>query len=238
MIITVFNQKGGVGKTTVAIHLARALGAGTLLIDLDPQASATNLVGLGGTSEGIYDTLIGVVGLADVLVDSDWGFTVAPATIDLAGFERKKIGRQETRLAEALNAMAFPAFEYVVIDCAPGVGWLAQNALVASDKAVIVTEPNFPSMLGLAEAIASVETIRTHYNPRLSFAGIVLNNVLATSESRYRLSEVEGALGSSQILCRIPQRAAIAEAAGQLRPCTHPALTSAINDLKVSLIER
>ncbi|MDA8399046.1 MAG: ParA family protein [Actinomycetota bacterium] len=236
MRVTIFNQKGGVGKTTVAIHLARALGPRTLLIDLDPQATATQLLGLGNANDGIYDALEGIAGLASIVVDCDWGFAVAPATIDLAGFERERLERQESRLVELLNHAAYPSYSNVVIDCPPGVGFLAQNALVASDKAVIVTEPNFPSLMGLAAAIESVSVIHDHYNSRLAFAGIVLNKVLQTSEAKYRLGEVEEALGKEQILCRIPQRAAIAEAAGLLEPCTHPALTGPIDDLKERLL--
>lgn len=234
-IITVFNQKGGTGKTTVAIHLARALGPQTLFIDLDPQATATHLVGLGGATEGISDALEGTARLSDITLSSPWGFTVAPATVELALFERERLERQESRLSALLDQAAFPRYEHIVIDCPPGVGYLAQNALVASDRAVIVTEPNFPSMLGLVEAIDSIFAIRERYNARLGFAGVALNKVLPTSEARYRLGELTEQLGANKILCRIPQRAAIAEAAGELRPCTHPALTGQINELKERL---
>ena len=234
MRITVFNQKGGTGKTTVAIHLARALGEGTKLIDLDPQGSATHLLGVDNPGRGLYQALKGEVSLESVLVNVEkWGVALAPATIDLAGFERERLSRQESRLSDLLEQSEGG---HVVIDCPPGVGWLAQNALVASDLAVIVTEPSYPAMLGLREAIASVEAIRRRFNPRLRFGGVVLNRVLPTSESRYRLKEVAAALGGQRILCRIPQRAAVAEAAGELRPCEHPAITSGINELKERLL--
>lgn len=236
MRFTIFNQKGGTGKTTVAIHLARMLGPNTLLIDLDPQATATNLVGLDEVDEGIYDALEGTASLSDIVLESPWGFSVAPATTKLALFERERMEKQESRIAQVLDNTVYPAFEHIVIDSPPGVGYLAQNALVASDRAVIVTEPNYPAMLGLAEAIDSIRVIGGDYNPKLEFSGVVVNKVLATSESRYRIAELTELIGAEKILCRIPQRAAIAEAAGELRPCTHPALTGQINELKERLI--
>ncbi len=236
MRITLCNQKGGTGKTTVAIHLALAFGSHTLLIDLDPQATATNLVGLSSAGEGIYDVLEGIADLSDIVVQSPWGFNVAPATIDLARFERERLQRQESRLSRVLDQVAFPDYDNIVIDCPPGVGYLAQNALIASHKAVIVGEPTYPAMLGLAEAIDSIRVVASDHNPKLEFAGVALNRVTATAESRYRIQELSEGIGAEAILCKIPQRAAIAAAAGELRPCTHPALTAQIDSLRERLL--
>jgi chromosome partitioning protein len=179
-IVAVANQKGGVGKTTTAINLAASVaskGHRVLLCDFDPQGNASSGVGYprAKIELSIYDALIGEVALADVLrpteISTLW---VAPANGDLVGAEIELItaDRREHILADAL-ATVIDRFDYVVIDCPPSLGMLTLNALVAADGVVVPMQAEYFALEGLSSLSATVERIRTLYNPRLTIDGVL-----------------------------------------------------------------
>lgn len=186
-ITAYINQKGGVGKTSTLFHHARAAqqrGLRILLVDLDPQANLTSVT----TAEpyepdqvGIADVLSAQAGeaLKDVIVTGVWeGVDVAPSNgAPLAGVQRELVvttAGREQRLRAAL-APVRDEYDLILIDCGPSIDLLTTNALVAADTVVVVSEAALFSINGLGQVLASVNEIRSYYNPALVVAGVVVN---------------------------------------------------------------
>ncbi|OCA93143.1 chromosome partitioning protein [Actinobaculum suis] len=188
MIIAVCNQKGGVGKTTVATNLAAWLGRDgrVLVVDADPQGNATTTLGVELTSESftLNDVLAAVAaGQSPTVVrqaiqpaTEEWNLVdVLPADRLLASrSEDTSLGR-ESRLRTALEAIA-DDYAHIIIDCPPSLGMLTTNALVAADRALIVTTARETAVDGVAEMVSTIATVRTYYNARLSLGGIFINS--------------------------------------------------------------
>ncbi|HQY97085.1 MAG TPA: ParA family protein [Phycicoccus sp.] len=188
-VLTVANQKGGVGKTTTAVNVAAALaqaGARVLVIDLDPQGNASTALGIDHHAEvpSIYDVLVEGTPLAEVVQacpDVD-GLLCAPATIDLAGAEIELVSlvARETRLAKAVTAYLSSAAErgapvdYVFIDCPPSLGLLTVNAFVAAGEVFIPIQCEYYALEGLSQLLKNIELIRNHLNPGLHVSSILL----------------------------------------------------------------
>lgn len=181
IVISLANQKGGVGKTTSAVNIAASLGAlgyKTLLIDLDPQGSATSGVGI--TKKGLHtsvsDVLNGGGNLLKTLRETEYqNLTVAPANISLAGteFELFQQENAEYRLKEAILPVK-DRFDYILIDCPPSLGMLTVNALAASDGVVIPMQCEFYALEGLTQLLTTVGRIKKRYNPYLVVYGILV----------------------------------------------------------------
>ncbi len=180
-IISVVNQKGGVGKTTTAVNLGAYLastGKFVLLVDIDPQANATS--GLGIIHEelphGIYEAMSGITSLSDVLLPTKIeGYSVAPATVSLAGANVELVGidRREFRLFDTLLEVRND-FDYIIIDCPPSLGLLTINGLVAAEQLLIPVQSEYYALEGLGQLMKTIELIRENYRPELDILGAVL----------------------------------------------------------------
>lgn len=215
MIVAVANQKGGVGKTTVTLGLAAALaeaGRSVLVVDLDPQASVTKVLGADPSRPSMADLLLDGAGhsVDEIVQSTDWGVVVAPSEIALARREQQRQLGDEYLLAEALNQ---GDYEVVLIDCPPSLGVLTINGLVAATHVLVVTEPSFVALAGVADLLETVEIIRRRYNTGLEMAGVVVNQVDGTTEAANRTGEVTAYFGE-ELLWRpyVPRRTALREA--------------------------
>ncbi len=188
-LITVANQKGGVGKTTSTVNLAAALalsGLDVVVLDLDPQGNASTALGVPHQAgvPSVYDVLVDGQALAPVLapaVDLP-GLRVAPATIDLAGAEIELVPMvaRESRLRRALRdlllaeSLAGRRLDYVLIDCPPSLGLLTVNALVAAEEVLIPIQCEYYALEGLEQLVRTIDLVKAHLNPRLHLSTILL----------------------------------------------------------------
>jgi len=185
-IITISNQKGGVGKTTTTVNLASALaskGLQVLVIDLDPQGNASTALGIDHHADikSIYEVLIDDVPIEKVVQVSPErpGLTCVPATIHLAGAEIELVSlvareqRLRTAIETYLNTTMTPP-DYVLIDCPPSLGLLTVNAFVAAKEVLIPIQCEYYALEGLSQLTRSIEMIRKHLNPELELSTILL----------------------------------------------------------------
>ncbi|MFQ5673338.1 MAG: ParA family protein [Nitrospinales bacterium] len=181
-IISVTNQKGGVGKTTTAINLAASLalnhGQSVLLVDIDPQANASSGVGCppADDQKGIYELLTGEVSLDQVTCETEIErLKLIPASTNLAGAEVELVNREnrEKQLCAVLDE-AIQNFDFIVIDCPPSLGLLTLNALAASGSVLIPMQCEYFSLQGLSHLLKTLKLVKKSLNPALSVEGILL----------------------------------------------------------------
>jgi chromosome partitioning protein len=231
-IITLANQKGGVGKTTTAINLATALaaiGERVLIVDLDPQGNASTGLGVDRRSREVssYDLMVGeaTVGQAAMMTDVP-RVALVPSTLDLLGVEQT-ISTQADRafkLRNAFKAIGELAIEeqpisYVIIDCPPSLNLLTINALVAADAVLVPMQCEFFALEGLSQLLQTIEQIRTTLNPRLKIQGVVMTMFdKRNTLSEQVLQDVRGTMGSLVYETVIPRNVRLSEAPSYGKP--------------------
>jgi chromosome partitioning protein len=185
-VITISNQKGGVGKTTTTVNLAAGLARGdakVLVIDLDPQGNASTALGIEHRAEtaSVYDVIVNDTPLADVVQKSPEFASLygVPATIHLAGAEIELVSlvAREQRLRRALDRMLKgmdEPFDYVFIDCPPSLGLLTINAFVAAREVLIPIQCEYYALEGLSQLLKNIDLIERHLNPNLAVSTILL----------------------------------------------------------------
>lgn len=180
-IVSVVNQKGGVGKTTTAINLGAFLanfGKNVLLVDIDPQANATSGIGIDHRELefGVYEAIIGEKSIHEVIkrtmID---GFKVAPSTASLAGAGIELVGMEnrEFRLLSILNTIK-DEYDYIIIDGPPSLGLLTINSLVAADEVLIPIQSEYFALEGLGQLLETISLVQNNLKPELSIMGAVI----------------------------------------------------------------
>jgi chromosome partitioning protein len=221
-IMTVANQKGGVGKTTTAVNLAASLaqhGSRVLLVDLDPQGNASTALDVDHHAgvPSVYDVLVDDRPLAEIVRPAGEmpGLFCAPATIDLAGAEIELVPvvARELRLARALRAYDTSHLDYILVDCPPSLGLLTLNALVAAEEVLLPIQCEYYALEGVQQLLNTAELVRVNFNP-----GLHVSTVLLTMyDGRTRLAsdvadDVRAHFGASVLQTIIPRSVRVSEA--------------------------
>lgn len=219
-IICMANQKGGVGKTTTAINLAASLAAAekrTLLIDCDSQGNATSGMGIDGRAirdKNLYHSLIDQIPLKEVIVGTQIPqLDMLPANQDLVGIEVEfiSLADREKRLRNLLRNLE-TAYEYIIIDCPPSLGFLTVNAMVASDFLIVPLQCEYFAMEGLGHLLNTMGLIKARLNPTLTLGGILLTMYDSRNLLSRRVSEdVRGNFGNRVFKTVIPRNVRLSE---------------------------
>lgn len=191
-IISIVNQKGGVGKTTTAINLGAylaELGKFVLIIDLDPQANATSGIGVDHRTlqRGIYETVLGQVKMKDIVQPTAHeGLHIAPATTSLAGLniELVEMNRREFKLRDALLEIRND-YDFILIDCPPTLGLITLNGIVAGDEILIPVQAEYYALEGLGQLLETVQLVKDRIRPEVD----VLGAVITMYDGRTKLSD-------------------------------------------------
>lgn len=218
--VAIFNQKGGVGKTTTCVNMAAALGAKgkkTLLIDIDPQGNSTSGVGIDKSTVdySTYDMLIENVSARAIMIETEFkNLFLLPADMNLAGAELQLAENEDrNRVLKKSIATLTVEFDYIIIDCPPSLGLLSINALVASDTLIVPLQCEYYALEGLSQLVNTVRIIKQHYNEHLELEGVLFTMY----DSRLKLNaqiieEVQKYFPNKAYKTMIPRSIKIAEA--------------------------
>lgn len=219
-IISITNQKGGVGKTTTSVNLAAALahlGKKVCIVDIDPQGNSTSGLGIDKAEikYSVYDVIINGVPAQDAVVPTmmDTLFLI-PANIDLVGAQVELVGKmaRESYLKEALQPIK-NAYDFIFLDCPPSLGILTVNALNASDNVLVPIQCEFYALEGLSQLISTIKLVKKTLNPKLEIEGVVLTMYDGrTNLSSQVVSEVKAYFKNKVYETIIPRNVRLSEA--------------------------
>ena len=224
-VFAVANQKGGVGKTSVAVNLSATLahyGQRVLLIDLDPQGNATTGSGVdkNGIEKTVYGVLLGDYAVTEARVPTESGFDVLPANRELAGAEIELINieRREFRLKEAL-ALIKNDYNFAVIDCPPALNMLTVNALTAANAVIIPMQCEYYALEGLSDLVGTLRKVKANLNPAIEIEALVRTMYDPRSSLTTQVSdEIKNHFGDKVFDTVIPRNIRIAEAPSYGKP--------------------
>ncbi len=226
-IITIANQKGGVGKTTTAINLATALaaiGERVLIVDLDPQGNASTGLGIERRDRKLssYDLLVGSHGIMHTVQETAVpNLFIVPSTMDLLGVEME-IAQQPDRvfkLRRALNSSDALAFSYILVDCPPSFNLLTMNAMAAAHSVLVPLQCEFFALEGLSQLLETVDQVRRTVNPSLDIQGIVLTMFDSRNNlAQQVVTDVRTHLGEKVYHTLIPRNVRVSEAPSYGKP--------------------
>lgn len=188
-IISIANQKGGVGKTTTTINLSSLLAAAekrTLLIDIDPQANSSSGLSVTNHNPSVYEVLVGTKPIKEVIINSFMPYLdMLPSNINLVGAEIEMVDldNRETLLRNSLSDIKND-YDYILIDCPPSLSLLTLNALTASDSVLIPVQCEYFALEGLGQLLNTINIVKKHFNKDLAIEGVLLTMF----DQRLRLS--------------------------------------------------
>ncbi|MBM7049122.1 ParA family protein [Rhizobium lusitanum] len=226
-IITIANQKGGVGKTTTAINLATALaaiGERVLIVDLDPQGNASTGLGIERRNRKLssYDLLTGTHTILETVLETAVpNLFIVPSTMDLLGVEME-IAQQPDRvfrLRRALSGSDALAFSYILVDCPPSFNLLTMNAMAAAHSVLVPLQCEFFALEGLSQLLETVDQVRRTVNPSLDIQGIVLTMFDSRNNlAQQVVNDVRTHLGEKVYHTLIPRNVRVSEAPSYGKP--------------------
>ena len=227
--IAIFNQKGGVGKTTTNINLAACLairGKKVLILDIDPQGNTTS--GIGVTKRNLKNTVY------NILIDKDYdprkaiiktnveNLDLIPASVDLAGAEVELVGMEEREnaLKDGLEKIK-DNYDYIFIDCPPSLGLLTINSLAAVDSVLVPIQCEFYALEGVSQLVSTIDLVKKSLNPKLEIQGVILSMFDGrTNLSLQVVQEVKKYFGNKVYATVIPRNVRLAEAPSYGMPIT------------------
>jgi chromosome partitioning protein len=221
-IISVCNQKGGVGKTTTAINLASFIalaGRNVLVVDCDPQANATSGLGIDKkqVKQSIYDVLINGKEISQVIVNTKvTNLYLIPSNVNLTGMEIELVNAEgrEYHMKQALEHIR-PSFDYIILDAPPSLGLLTINALTSSKSALIPLQCEYYALEGLSQLLNTINLVRQNLNPSLEIEGILLTMAdFRTKLTDEVIKEARNYFGEKVYKTVIPRSVKLGEAPG------------------------
>ena len=226
-IITIANQKGGVGKTTTAINLATALaaiGESVLIVDLDPQGNASTGLGIGrrDRKSSSYDVLVGEKTVGEAAIPTAVpNLSLVPSTLDLLGLEMEIAHQSDRvfRLKKALADASASSYDYILLDCPPSFNLLTMNAMAAAHSVLVPLQCEFFALEGLSQLLETISQVRQTVNPTLDIQGIVLTMFDSRNNlAQQVVTDVRTHLGDKVYHTLIPRNVRVSEAPSYGKP--------------------